>query len=228
MINEGAAFLDIGGYSSRPGADHISPEEELKRVIQPIEAINREFPEIIISIDTFRASVAKEALDRGAQMINDISGGDLDPKMFELVQSFQVPYILMHMRGTPQNMKERTEYADVVKEIIASISAKLNKLTKIGVNDILVDPGFGFAKTVDQNFEILSKLEALKILGRPLLVGLSRKSMIYKTLNVSPEETLNGTTVVNTLALLKGASILRVHDVKEASEAIELVKHFSH
>lgn len=228
MINEGATFLDIGGYSSRPGADDISPKEELKRVIGPIEAINREFPEIIISIDTFRASVAKEAIACGAQMVNDISGGDLDPKMFELVQSFQVPYILMHMKGTPQNMKERAKYADVVKEIIASISAKLNKLSKIGVNDILVDPGFGFAKTVDQNFEILSKLEALKILGRPLLVGLSRKSMIYKTLNVSPEETLNGTTVVNTLALLKGASILRVHDVKEASEAIELVKHFSH
>ena len=228
MMNEGATFLDIGGYSSRPGADNISSEEELSRVIGPIEAINKKLPEAIISIDTFRTSVASEALDCGAKMVNDISGGDLDPKMFELVQTRQVPYVLMHMRGTPQNMKEKTDYTDVVKEIIAAISVKLNKLSKMGVNDIIVDPGFGFAKTVEQNFEILSKLEALKILNRPLLVGLSRKSMIYKTLNVSPEETLNGTTVANTLALLKGASILRVHDVKEASEAIELVKHFSH
>ncbi|XOV92019.1 MAG: dihydropteroate synthase [Bacteroidota bacterium] len=227
MLDEGASFIDIGGYSSRPGALDISVEEELKRVVKPVEAIMKEFPEAFISIDTFRSKVADEAINSGASMINDISGGDLDEKMFDVVFKHRVPYIMMHMKGTPQNMKEKAQYNDLVGEIIFSISSKIKQLASKGISDIIVDPGFGFAKSVDQNFELLSKLELLEILDKPILVGLSRKSMIYKTLNIKPEEALNGTTVVNTLALLKGASILRVHDVKEAVEAVKLVNKLS-
>lgn len=223
MIEEGATFIDIGGYSSRPGADHIPESEELQRVIEPIKAISEEFPEAIVSIDTFRARIAEEALAAGASMINDISGGDLDPKLPGVAIKNQVPYIMMHMKGTPQTMKEKAEYDDLLKDITLALLRKIEDLTTRGLKDIIIDPGFGFAKNIDQNFELLSKLDLLHMLDRPLLVGLSRKSMIYKTLKVDPAEALNGTTVVNTLALLKGASILRVHDVKEAIEAITLV-----
>ncbi len=223
MIREGARFVDIGGYSSRPGAEHISEDEEMNRVIGSIEALHKAFPDLIISIDTFRSGVADQAIAAGASVINDISGGDLDDEMVEIVKKHRVPYIMMHMKGTPQNMKEKTQYEDLVKEIIYSFSSKIRGLSGMGISDIIIDPGFGFAKNIDQNFELLSRLDALNIVGRPVLVGLSRKSMIYKTLNIDPEEALNGTTVVNTLALLKGASILRVHDVKEAVEVVKLV-----
>lgn len=223
MIEEGASFIDIGGYSSRPGAKDISIEEELERVISPISAIKNEFPELIVSIDTFRSKVADEAISAGASMINDISAGDLDPLMMDVVVKHHVPYIIMHMKGNPGNMVEKAEYDDLIKDIVFALSSKIALLVERGVPDIIVDPGFGFAKNIDQNFELLSRLEALTVLERPMLVGMSRKSMIYKTLKIEPEEALNGTTVVNTLALLKGASILRVHDVKEAVEVVKLV-----
>lgn len=223
MISDGASFVDIGGYSSRPGAKDISVDEELERVISPIEAINREFPELIISIDTFRSKVADESVSAGASIINDISAGDLDAQMIDVVVKHHVPYIIMHMKGTPQNMVQKAEYEDLIRDIIFELSSKVEQLTEKGVPDVIVDPGFGFAKNIEQNFELLSKLETLSALGRPLLVGMSRKSMIYKTLKIEPEQALNGTTVVNTLALLKGASILRVHDVKEAAEVVKLV-----
>lgn len=223
MIEEGASFIDIGGYSSRPGAKDISVEEELERVISPISAIKSEFPELIVSIDTFRSKVADEAISAGASMINDISAGDLDPRMMDVVVKHHVPYIIMHMKGNPGNMVGKAEYDDLIKDIVFALSSKIALLVERGVPDIIVDPGFGFAKNIDQNFELLSRLEALTVLERPMLVGMSRKSMIYKTLKIEPEEALNGTTVVNTLALLKGASILRVHDVKEAVEVVKLV-----
>ncbi len=223
MISDGASFVDIGGYSSRPGAKDITVGQELERVIPAIEAINREFPELIISIDTFRSKVADESVSAGASIINDISAGDLDAQMLDVVAKHQVPYIIMHMKGTPQNMTEKTEYNDLIRDIIFSLSAKIALLVERGVPDIIVDPGFGFAKNIEQNFELLSGLEALAVLERPVLVGMSRKSMIYKTLKIEPEQALNGTTVVNTLALLKGTSILRVHDVKEAVEVVKLV-----
>ncbi len=223
MIEDGASFVDIGGYSSRPGAKDISVDEELDRVIPAIEAINMEFPELIVSIDTFRSKVADEAISAGASMINDISAGDLDPQMPDIVVKHHVPYVIMHMKGNPQNMKDKAQYDDLLNEINFALSSKIEGLEKMGISDIIVDPGFGFAKNIDQNFELLSKLETLTVLDRPMLVGLSRKSMIYKTLNIEPEQALNGTTVVNTLALLKGASILRVHDVKEAAEVVKLI-----
>ncbi len=227
MHREGAAFIDIGGYSSRPGASDISEDEELKRVIEPIAAINQRFPELFISIDTFRSRVAEEAVDAGAAIINDISGGDLDKGMFDVVAKNHVPYIIMHMKGTPQTMKREAQYEDLMKEIIFDFSVKVKELISRGVSDVIVDPGFGFAKNINQNFELLSAMEQLSIFERPILVGLSRKSMIYQTLGVTSDEALNGTTVVNTLALLKGASILRVHDVKEAMEAVKLVNQLN-
>lgn len=223
MVNEGAEIVDVGGYSSRPGADDISETEELDRVVPIIEAIHKEFSELAISIDTFRAPVAKAAIESGASMINDISAGELDHSMFDLVASLQVPYVAMHMRGTPQTMTQHTSYKDLVNEVIDHLHAKISKLNQLGVKDVVVDPGFGFAKSAAQNFELLRQLDALKILGQPVLVGLSRKSMIWRTLGITPDEALNGTTALNTIALLKGASILRVHDVKEAVEAVKLV-----
>lgn len=222
MLREGAKILDLGGYSSRPGANHIPVEKELKRVIPNIKVILKEFPEAIISIDTFRSEVAKAAINEGASIINDISGGDLDNQMWKVVRELQVPYILMHMRGNPQNMEEKTDYRDVTKSVIKSLAKKCVALKQIGVNDIIVDPGFGFAKTIDQNFELLKNLETLNFLDLPILIGLSRKSMIFNTLNISPKEALNGTTALNMIALQKGANILRVHDVKEAYECITL------
>ena len=224
MLEEGATFIDIGGCSTRPGAKDISEEEEKKRVLPAIEAILINFPQIIISVDTFRSSIAKIAVEAGAAMVNDISGGSLDKKMPEVVASLQVPYILMHMQGTPQTMASLANYENLLKEMIDYFHQKINVFQALGVKDIIIDPGFGFAKTIDHNFELLRKLEYLRILEKPMLVGLSRKSTIWKSLAIRPEEALNGTTSLNTVALLKGASILRVHDVKEAVEVVKLIK----
>ena len=222
MLSEGATFLDVGGYSSRPGAKNISPDEECTRVIKAVRAIVKEFPEAIISVDTFRAEVARQGILEGAGMINDIAAGELDAKMFETIAALNVPYIAMHMRGTPQTMKEFTSYDNLVLDVMNYFVEKISRLTALGVNDIIVDPGFGFAKTVDQNFELLAHLDYFKNLNRPILAGLSRKSMIWKTLNITADEALNGTIALNMAALLRGASILRVHDVKEAIEIIKL------
>lgn len=225
MLKEGADFLDVGGYSSRPGADDISVEEELQRVIPAIELILRNFPEALISVDTFRSRVAEEGINAGAAIINDISAGNLDRQMMQLIARHQVPYIMMHMRGTPQTMKDLNKYDDLAGELLFYFSERISAARALGVNDIIVDPGFGFSKNIEQNFELLSKLEMFKFLDVPVLAGLSRKSTIYKTLDCSPEEGLNGTTVLNTIALQKGAAILRVHDVREAVEAVKLTSH---
>lgn len=222
MLKEGATFLDVGGYSSRPGATDISEEEEIDRVVPAIKAILREFPKTNISIDTFRSEVAKAALREGACMVNDISAGMLDDDMLAVVAKSQVPYIMMHMRGTPQTMKSLTTYDNITKEVIYYFSERLAAARSHNINDIIVDPGFGFAKTTDQNFELLQHLEIFETLNVPVLAGISRKSMIYKTLNTSANEALNGTTALHMVTLQKGAHILRAHDVKEAIECIQL------
>lgn len=222
MLKEGATFLDIGGYSTRPGAIDISIDEELKRVIPAVELILKHFPETLISIDTFRAEVALQSIKTGAAMINDISAGSLDENMMGVIAKYQVPYIMMHMRGTPRNMKDLNEYEDLAQEVLFYFSEKIKAARILGINDVIIDPGFGFSKNVSQNFDLLSQLELFKILDLPLLAGLSRKSTIYKTLGFGPEEALNGTTVLNTIAITKGAHILRVHDVKEAVEVVKL------
>jgi dihydropteroate synthase len=224
MVSDGADFIDVGGYSTRPGAEDITEKEELNRVLPAIKIISKNFPETVISVDTFRSMVGKRAVEAGASIINDISGGDLDPKMFEAVASLQVPYILMHMKGMPQTMMKEATYENILKEIIDYFHQKIFKLHLLGVKDIIVDPGFGFAKTVDQNFDLLNKLDRFEILEKPIMVGLSRKSMIWRTLKTNPEGALNGTTALNTIALMKGASILRVHDVREAKEVIQLMR----
>ncbi|MGB1104293.1 MAG: dihydropteroate synthase [Crocinitomicaceae bacterium] len=224
MIAAGATILDIGGYSSRPGATDISEEEEIKRVTGPISAIRDQFPEVLISIDTFHSRVAQAAVEAGAAIVNDISGGQIDPDMIPTVADLNCPYILMHMRGTPQNMSKNTNYEYLVKDLIKYFSERIALAKAAGIKDIILDPGFGFSKKVDQNYELLNKLELLHVLEHPVLVGVSRKSMIYKTLNCSPEDSLNGTTVLNTISLMKGAQILRVHDVKEAVEAVTLIE----
>jgi dihydropteroate synthase len=223
MIREGADFIDVGGYSSRPGAVDIPVEEELSRTTPVIRALKKEFPFVLLSIDTFRSQVADAAVNEGAGIVNDISAGDLDPAMYETMAKLQVPYIAMHMRGTPQTMNQLTHYENLLKNLIDFFHQKIQKLTAAGVKDVIVDPGFGFAKTPAQNFELLKHLNQLHVLERPMLVGLSRKSMIWRTLEISPEDSLNGTSVLNTMALIKGASILRVHDVKQAREVIALV-----
>ncbi|MDD3771104.1 MAG: dihydropteroate synthase [Weeksellaceae bacterium] len=215
-------FLDVGGMSTRPDSDEVSEEEELKRVVLLIEKISREFPESLISIDTYRSKVAKESVEAGAAIVNDISAGSLDENMFKTVAKLQVPYILMHMQGTPKNMQKNPVYEDVVLEINHFFSQKINELYALGVNDIILDPGFGFGKTVEHNYQLLANLDLIGEGRLPILAGVSRKSMIYNVLNISPSESLNGTTVVNTLALQKGAAILRVHDVKEAKEVTQL------
>lgn len=222
MLADGADLLDIGGYSTRPGAAEVPAEEELKKVVWAITSVLHNFPEALISVDTFRAAVAQAGVEAGAAMINDISGGSLDEQMFPTVASLQVPYVLMHMRGNPQTMTSLNQYDDLAKEIIDYFAIRLNKLRQIGVKDIVVDPGFGFAKNIQQNYQLLNRMRLLKALDVPLLVGISRKSLIWKSLGISPEEAGNGTTVLNTLALERGASILRVHDVKQAAEAIKL------
>lgn len=224
MLVEGATFIDIGAYSSRPNADHVSEDEELRRILPIVKLILSEFPDALISIDTFRSAIAKQCIDVGASLINDISAGKLDDNMLPTIAELRVPYIMMHMRGTPQTMQGLTQYDNLVNEILLYFSERMDAARDLGIMDIIIDPGFGFAKTVAQNFELLSKLELFKMIEKPLLVGVSRKSMIYKTLETSAKEALNGTTVLNTIGLQKGASILRVHDVKEAAEAIKLVE----
>jgi dihydropteroate synthase len=223
ILQEGAMIIDVGGYSSRPQATDISIEEELKRVLPAITNIKKHFPEALISIDTFRAEVAKQAIEAGACLVNDISGGTLDANLWETVAKARVPYTLMHMRGTPQTMTKLTDYEDVVKEVYFYFSEKIAQLRTLKQHDIIIDLGFGFAKTVAQNFTLLQNLEYFHNLNLPILVGVSRKSMIYKTLQTSAENALNGTTVLHTIAILKKAHFLRVHDVKEAVEAIKLV-----
>ncbi len=228
MLTEGADILDIGGYSTRPGAAVISSQEEQDRLIPAIEAIVQEFPDVILSVDTFRADVAEASINAGAAIINDVSGGTLDEQMFETVARLQVPYILMHMRGTPQTMQSMAKYSDVTIEVLDELQQQVNKLIRLGVNDIILDPGFGFAKTTEHNFELLNRLEDLRILGLPVLAGMSRKSMVYKTLGIHQTDALTGTIVVNTIALMHGATILRVHDVKETKQTIELYKKTTH
>jgi dihydropteroate synthase len=224
MLSEGATFIDVGAYSSRPGAKHISEEEELKRISPIIKLLITEFPNLLISVDTFRSKIAKYCIQNGACMINDISAGSLDPEMFSTIAKLQVPYIIMHMQGTPQNMQAKPIYDDVVKEVLYYFSEKINELRTFGVNDIISDVGFGFGKTVDQNYQLLKHLELLKSLDIATLVGLSRKSMLFKPLEISQNEAINATTSANTIALLNGANLLRVHDVEEAVEAIKIVK----
>jgi dihydropteroate synthase len=223
MLTEGALILDIGGQSTRPGSIRIEKEEELKRVVPVIEAIHKRFPEALISIDTFYAKVAREAVNAGAGIINDVSGGNLDPDLLPTVAELKVPYVLMHMPGTPQTMQEQATYHQVTLEVFDYLNFTIQKLHERGISDIIVDPGFGFGKTTQYNFQLLDELSFFKKLQKPLLVGLSRKASIYKTLHIRAEEALNGTTVMNTVALMNGAHILRVHDVKEAVEAVRLV-----
>ena len=223
MLNDGATFVDIGAYSSRPNADHVSEADELKRILPIVLLILKEFPEVLLSVDTFRSIVAKQCIEAGAALINDISAGKLDDNMLQTIANLHVPYIMMHMKGTPQTMLQQTDYDDIINEVLFYFSERITTAKQLGIIDIIVDPGFGFAKTLEQNYELLNKLELFKIIEKPMLAGISRKSMIYKTLETSAKESLNGTSVLNTIALQKGASILRVHDVKEAMECIKLV-----
>ena len=223
MLNDGAAFIDIGAYSSRPNGININENEELNRVVPALELVNNKFPETIISIDTFRSKVAETCLNSGASIINDISAGEMDKKMMEIVGKYKVPYVMMHMKGNPQNMMNKINYDKMLKEIIQYFSKKINQAISHKINDIIIDPGFGFAKDVNQNFDLLNNMDILKILEKPMMVGISRKSMIYKSLQTNAKESLNGTTVLNTISLIKGASILRVHDVKEANECVKLI-----
>jgi dihydropteroate synthase len=224
FLNQGAKFIDLGAYSSRPGAVDITIDEELGRLIPFVEAISKRIPEAILSIDTFRAKVAKNAIYAGAHIVNDISAGNLDEEMFTTVAELNVPYIMMHMLGNPQNMRDFAEYNNISIEVCNYFSAKVTELRALGVKDIIIDPGFGFSKTIDHSYELLQHLQDLHIFGLPILIGVSRKGMIHKFLKTNVEASVNGTSVINTIALLKGANILRVHDVKEASECISLVQ----
>lgn len=224
MISEGATFIDVGGASSKPGVEEVSPDEELKRVLPVIEKISKNFPHIYISIDTYRSIVARQAVDAGAQLVNDISAGNADDNMLKTVGKLGVPYIAMHMQGTPKTMQNKPTYDDVLIAIRSFFSEKIAAAHAAGINDIIVDPGFGFGKTPQHNFALLNHLNTLQIDGVPLLVGVSRKSMIHKTLNIDIQEALNGTTVLHTVALRQGAHLLRVHDVKEAKQAVDLIK----
>ena len=227
MISSGADIIDVGGYSSRPGAKEISIENELSRVIPIIQLISKRFPNIIISIDTFRSKVANQAVNSGAHMINDISGGNLDSNMFKTVSKLDVPYILMHMRGSPKNMMNNTNYDDILNEIKNYFSERISKAKLDGVNDIIIDPGFGFSKTKEQNYKLMNRLEFLKEFKTPIIVGISRKSMIYKTLDTTPDKALNGSTILHTISLLKGANILRTHDVLEAVECVKIIRQLN-
>ncbi len=223
LINEGVDILDIGGYSSRPGANNVAIKEELNRILPSVKIIRKEFPNLLLSLDTFRSEVAHAGLSEGIDIINDISGGKLDPNMYEIVGNHKAAYIAMHMRGTPQNMQKKTSYDHLINELFLYFSEIISNAEKNGCTDILIDPGFGFSKTIEQNYELLSHLDEFRALGKPIVVGLSRKSMIYKKLEISPEEALNGTSILNTVALNQGVSILRVHDVKEAKQIISLL-----
>ncbi len=225
ILAEGGSIIDVGAYSSRPGADNISAEEEKDRLRGALQILRRTAPEAVVSVDTFRADVARMCVEEyGVQIINDISGGQLDPQMFETVAALGVPYVLMHMKGNPQTMQQEPHYEDLLTEMLQYFGSKVQRLHELGVKDIILDPGFGFAKTMDHNYELMNRLKDLSVLELPILVGVSRKSMIYKLLDGTPEGALNGTSVLNTLALLKGASILRVHDVKAAVEVVQIVK----
>jgi dihydropteroate synthase len=222
MLAEGATFIDVGAYSSKPNADFVSVKEELARIIPVVDLILKHFPKALLSIDTFRSEVAQLTIENGAALINDIAAGSLDEQMMAVVAKHNVPYIMMHMRGTPQTMQTMTDYKDIVKEMLFYFSQKVHQARSLGINDLILDPGFGFAKTTDQNYEVLQKMELFQMLELPLLAGISRKSMVYKPLHSNASEALNGTTVLNTIALTKGAKILRVHDVKEAMECVTL------
>jgi dihydropteroate synthase len=224
-LSEGATFIDVGAYSSKPGAENITEKEEKERLDTALKIIRKKFNDTIISIDTFRSAIAKWAhKEYGINIINDISAGNMDQNMFSTVAELNMPYIMMHMQGTPQNMQKQPEYSNIINDIISFFSVKVRQLKVLGVNDIIIDPGFGFGKTTDHNYHLINKLDAFCVFGLPLLAGVSRKSMVYKFLGNTPEEALNGTTVLNTIAILKGASILRVHDVKEAVEAVKIVQ----
>lgn len=227
MIEEGAAILDIGGQSTRPGSERISPQQEMERVLPVIEAIKAKHPDIFISIDTYHGRVAETAVNAGASIVNDISGGTMDEEMIATVADLKAPYICMHIKGTPENMQKEPVYEDVVKEVLDYFIMKSEECKLAGIHDVIIDPGFGFGKTIAHNFQLLKNLAVFKMLNKPILVGLSRKSTIYKTLGISADKALNGTTVLNTIALLNGASILRVHDVMEAKEAVDLLADYA-
>lgn len=226
MINEGAGIIDVGGQSTRPGSERISIKEELQRVLPAIEIILKNFPETIISVDTYQSKVAEECVNAGAAIINDISAGNMDSAMISTVAKLQVPYICMHMKGTPEDMQQHPTYENVIMEVLDFFIQKVDECRRSGINDVIIDPGFGFGKTIAHNFTLLKELSAFKMLDKPIMAGLSRKSTIYKTLGVTAEEALNGTTVLNTLALQNGANILRVHDVKEAKEVVTLWERY--
>ena len=225
MISDGATFIDIGAYSSKPNAEFVSEAEEINRLKPVFPLLKKHFPEVLLSVDTFRANVAKFAVNEGVALVNDISAGSLDAEMMKTVAKLRVPYIMMHMKGTPQTMQSFATYENMVKEMLFYFSEKIGQAKSFGINDVIIDPGFGFAKTISQNFELMNNLELFKMLELPVLVGVSRKSMIYKTLDTTPEFALNGTTVLNTIALQKGANILRVHDVKEAVECVKILNN---
>lgn len=227
MLNEGATFIDVGAYSSRPGAIHISEDEEKKRIVNIVVSIIEKFPESILSIDTFRSNIALECLQAGATIINDITASEYDENILKVASKFKAPYIMMHMRGMPSNMLNKIDYNNLLKEMIFYFSKKIQLAKKYQLNDIIIDPGFGFSKNIDQNYELLKNLNLFKNIGLPILVGLSRKSMIYKLLKTTPSEALNGTSVLNTIALNNGASILRVHDIKEAVECIKIMNEIN-
>lgn len=225
LLEAGVDMIDLGGYSTRPGAKVVSPGEEWQRLLPALRAIRKFFPEIPLSIDTFRAGIARLSVEHGASMINDVSGGTMDREMYDVIAQLKVPYVLMHMKGTPRTMQNKTQYTNVTENILTDLEKKLSNLTNRGVNDVILDVGFGFAKTQAQNYELLSRLDAFRIFGLPLLVGISRKSMVWKLLDITAEDALNGTTALHMVALIKGASILRVHDVKEAKQVIDLYKY---
>ncbi len=224
MLDHGAAFIDMGAYSSRPGAEHVPEDEELCRMIPVIDLILKRFPDTLISVDTFRSKVAAESIEHGTAIINDIAAGNLDDEMFGTIAKYQVPYIMMHMKGTPQSMQKEAAYDNLINDLRLYFSEKVQKATSQKINDIIIDPGFGFAKTTDQNYTLLNHLDMFQTFGLPILIGLSRKSIIYKVLKSSPQEALNGTTALHTIALLRGANIIRAHDVKEAVECVKLVE----
>ena len=228
ILAEGGRMIDLGGYSSRPDAKEVSPDEEMNRLSLALDIILRHYPDVITSVDTFRAGIARACVEKyGVAIINDISGGELDPEMFSTAADLQVPYILTHMRGTPQTMQQKVDYADFMGEVMLYFSEKIRQLNELGVNDVILDPGFGFSKTLDQNYELMARMNEFRLFDMPLLVGISRKSMIYRLLDTDPSESLNGTTVLNTFALQHGADILRVHDVKQAVEAIRIIGKLS-
>ena len=225
MLQEGATFLDLGAYSSRPGAQFVSEKEEIHRLLPVIKILLNEFPETLLSIDTFRSNVANESIYAGASLINDISAGTLDDHMFKIIAQHQVPYVMMHMRGTPETMMQNTDYRDLTKEVIYYFSERIAKARSFGINDLITDPGFGFSKTLDQNYDLFNDLELFRYLNAPLLIGISRKSMIQKKIKTTAADSLNGTTALHAIAIQKGVSILRVHDVKEAFETINLLQN---